>query len=204
MATVDLFSGCKGKQLSAGLAWLREPPSWEFGPEGLQIVPEGKTDFFRPVVGEPSDNACLLYTRISGDFTAVTEAHAVLVGFGDAAALTVRSDPEHWAKICIERSPHGETSIVSVVTDGVSDDSNNELLSAAHASIRLMRVGRVFGMHYRVQEGPWRFVRYFSLDVPDEVMVGVHAQAPFVAGCRATFARFEVGPRGVADFRSGE
>ncbi len=204
MATADLFSGCKGKRLGEGLAWLREPPSWEFKADGLEIVPQGKTDFFRPVVGDSVDSACLLYTRVTGDFTAVTEARAVLVGFGDAAALTVRSDAEHWAKICIERSPRGEISIVSVVTDGVSDDSNNELLSTAHAFIRLTRVGRLFGMHYRAQEGPWRFARYFNLDVPSQVMVGIHAQAPFVEGCRATFTRFTVEPKGVVDFRSGE
>ena len=204
MATEDLFRGCKGRHLGAGLEWLREPPSWEFKTDGLEIVPQEKTDFFRPVVGDPVDNACLLYTRVTGDFTAVAEAHAVLVGFGDAAALTVRSDAEHWAKICIERSPRGEISIVSVVTDGVSDDSNNELLPAAGASIRLTRVGRLFGMHYRTQEGPWRFVRYFHRDVPDQLMVGIHAQAPFVGGCRATFTRFTVEPRGVSDFRSGE
>jgi len=204
MATEDLFKGCSGKRLGTRLAWLREPPSWEFKADGLEIVPQGKTDFFRPVTGDAVDNACLLYTRVTGDFTAVAEAHAVLVGFGDAAALMVRSDAQHWAKICIERSPRGDISIVSVVTDGVSDDTNNEMLSAARASIRLTRVGRLFGMHYRVQEGPWRFVRYFSRDLPDQLMVGIHAQAPFGSGCRATFTRFELEPKGVADFRSGE
>jgi regulation of enolase protein 1 (concanavalin A-like superfamily) len=204
MASADMFKDCNGKRLGAGLAWLREPPSWKFGPSGLEIVPEGKTDFFRPVIGEPHDNACLLYTWITGDFTAVADAHAALSGFGDAAALTVRSDAEHWAKICIERSPRGETSIVSVVTEGVSDDSNNELLQAPRASIRLTRTGSVFGMQYRTDAGAWRFVRAFGLDVPARLMVGLHAQAPFVSGCRATFTRFEVEPWGVPDLRSGD
>jgi len=199
-----MFKGCEGKRLSTGLAWLHEPREWGFGQDGLEIVPEGKTDFFRPVVGGPVDNACLLYTWITGDFTAVADAHAVLAGFGDAAALTVRSDAERWAKICIERSPRGEISIVSVVTEGVSDDSNNEVLAAARASVRLTRTGNVFGMHYRAGAGAWRFVRTFGMEVPARVMVGVHAQAPFVSGCRATFTRFEVEPQGVSDLRSGE
>jgi hypothetical protein len=211
MNGVNVFKGSEGKKLAEGLAWLRKPAAWSFGPGGLEIVPEGKTDFFRPSVGAPKDNASLLYTRVTGDFTAVVEASAVLAGFGDAAALTVRADESHWAKICIERSPRGEVSIVSVVTSGTSDDSNNELLPSAAASLRLTRHGRVFGMQYRAaaagsgaSAATWRFVRTFGLEMPDQVMVGVHAQAPFVAGCRATFTKFELSPVPVKDFRSGE
>ncbi len=201
---MNVFQDCNERNLAPGLQWLREPQSWGFKSGALEIVPEAKTDFFRPSVGEAHDNACLLYTLVKGDFTAVADARAVLKGFGDAAALTVRSNPSLWAKICIERSPRGEVSIVSVVTNGNSDDSNNELLSAPAASIRFTRRGTVFGMHYRVDQAGWRFVRTFDLPMPQEVMVGVHAQAPFVGGCHAVFTRFEIEPRAVQDFRSGE
>jgi regulation of enolase protein 1 (concanavalin A-like superfamily) len=201
---VNLFQGCSGRNLAHGLQWLREPPSWGFSSGTLEIVAEAGTDFFRPPIGEAHDNACLLYTRVRGDFTALADARAVLAGFGDAGALTVRSSPTRWAKICIERSPRGEVSIVSVVTDLTSDDSNNELLSGPSASLRLTRQGQVFAMHYRADQGPWRFVRTFDLPMPEDVMVGVHAQAPFVAGCRVLFDRFEIEPGAVRDFRSGE
>ncbi len=201
---MNLFQGCSGRTLAGNLAWLREPASWGFDRGGLAIVPARGTDFFRPVSGEASDNACLLYTKVRGDFTAVADARAELAGFGDAAALTIRSDPALWAKICIERSPRGEISIVSVVTCGVSDDSNNELLARPVASIRISRSGQQFGMHYRAADGPWRFVRAFGLDMPADIMVGVHAQAPFVEGCRVTFTRFDLEPTPVRDLRSGE
>ncbi len=201
---MDMFRDCAGKTLQPGLRWLREPPSWGFQSGTLEIVPEAKTDFFRPAVGEAHDSACLLCAVARGDFTAAVDARAVLAGFGDAAALTVRSSPELWAKLCIERSPRGEVSIVSVVTNGTSDDSNNELLTEPAASLRITRKGSVFALHYRAGQGAWRFVRTFGLPMPESVMIGVHAQAPFVGGCRASFSRFEIGPRAVADFRSGE
>ena len=47
-------------------------------------------------------------------------------------------------------------------------------------------------------------VRAFGMPVPAEVLVGIHAQAPFVGGCRARFDYLEIDPRPVADFRSGE
>ena len=201
---MDMFHGCEGKTLPTGLRWLREPPTWSFSAGTLEIVPEAKTDFFRPVVGEANDNACLLCAVARGDFTATVDARAVLVGFGDAAAMTVRSSPELWAKLCMERSPRGEISMVSVVTRGTSDDSNSELLTAPEASLRITRKGSEFALHYRVGQGAWRFVRSFGMPMPESVMIGVHAQAPFVGGCRATFSRFEIEPRAVADFRSGE
>jgi regulation of enolase protein 1 (concanavalin A-like superfamily) len=201
---MNLFEGCDGKNLRGGLRWLNEPPQWGFSRGKLEIVPVGVTDFFRPAVGQANDNSCLLYTLVSGDFTAVTAASAHLVGFGDAAALTVRASAERWAKICIERSPAGEVAIVSVVTDRYSDDANNELLPSAEGMLRITRLGNLFGFHHSRDGARWRFVRAFHLDLPIEAMVGVHAQAPFGAGCTASFNSFAITPGAVKDFRSGE
>ena len=116
----------------------------------------------------------------------------------------MRVSGEQWAKICVERSPVGEVSIVSVVTDPWSDDANNELLATPEAHLRISRQGELFGMHYSLDGRAWRFVRAFALAAPAEVRVGVHAQAPFGDGCRARFDHLEIDPRAVADFRSGE
>ncbi|MFH1569454.1 MAG: DUF1349 domain-containing protein [Gemmatimonadota bacterium] len=185
--------------------WLVEPPQWQVDDQGrLHLTPAPETDFFRPIDRPGYDNAALLCASVSGDFTARTRVRAVLVGFGDAAALTVRASAEQWAKICVERSPAGEVAIVSVVTDPWSDDANNELLSEPAAHLRLTRKGNLFGMHYSLDGRAWRFVRAFAMRAPARLLVGVHAQAPFVGGCRATFDFLEMEPRPVADFRSGE
>jgi regulation of enolase protein 1 (concanavalin A-like superfamily) len=154
---MDLFAGCHGRQLADGLAWFQEPPDWRFDADGLHIVPWAKTDFFRPYHGTPHDNACLLYTQVTGDFTAVVHACAELVGFGDAAALTVRATPSQWAKLCLERSPIGDIAAVSVVTNPWSDDANNELLPGPECSLRITRCGDVFGLHYSLDGSRWRF-----------------------------------------------
>ena len=201
---MDLFEGCQGRQLANGLAWLQEPSEWRFNADGLHVVPWAKTDFFRPCEGTPKDNACLLYAQVTGDFTAVAHARAELVGFGDAAALTVRAAPSQWAKLCMERSPIGDVAAVSVVTNPWSDDANNELLPGPECYLRITRRGDVFGMHYSLDGSLWRFVRTFCIALPQTMMVGVHAQAPFVGGCQATFTRFELSSQPVMDFRSGE
>ena len=194
----------EGRKISHRLQWLHEPESWKFTASGLEVKPRAKTDFFRPYDGEPRDNAPLLHARIKGDFTASTDATAELAGFGDAAALTLRAEETLWAKICIERSPTGLISIVSVVTRLWSDDANGELLPDAACHLRITRKGDTIGMHWSSDGASWRFVRAFGLELPDEVSVGIHAQAPFQDGCRATFRSFELRDTPVLDFRSGE
>ncbi len=201
---MNLLADCDGMTLANDLTWLNEPPEWRFDRGGLTIVPQEASDFFRPHVGPPKDNCCLLHREVTGDFTATALTKANLVDFGDAAALTVRASDILWAKLCLERSPIGDVSLVSVVTDPWSDDANNELLETPECYLRLTRKGNVFGMHYSLNGKLWRFVRTFVLDMPPVVMVGIHAQAPFAAGCRVVFKSLTLSPEPVGDFRSGE
>jgi hypothetical protein len=187
-----------------GYEWMNEP-SWTLSEAGVEITPPAPGDLFCPPDGStPSLNPSLLSTVVTGDFTAVARVRGTLVGFGDAAAITVYHSPTLWAKLCMERSPHGDISIVSVVTRDVSDDSNGELLDNPSCWLRLTRHGSVFGMHHSIDGDRWRFARTFRLDVPAGVRVGLQAQAPFVAGCSVVFEHFSIQPGAVADFRSGE
>ena len=201
---MNLFEGCMGKNLTSKLQWLEEPSEWNFAQDSLEVTPTGETDFFRPSDRPAKDNACLLFTTLEGNFTAQVYATTELVAFGDAAAITIYSSPVLWAKLCIERSPVGEVSIVSVVTNPWSDDANNELLQKPESYLRITRKGQVLGMHYSLDGMHWRFVRTMTCAMPAQVKVGVQAQAPFKAGCRATFEAIQLCPDPVANFRSGE
>lgn len=201
---MDLFTGCKGTTLANGLMWLNEPEEWVFDDTGLKIAAKAESDFFRPYGGPAHDSACFLYRVTTGDFSMVTDVKAELFNFGDAAALTIRADETRWAKLCIERSPIGEVSLVSVVTDPWSDDNNNEIVSSPECHLRLTRKGHLFGMHYSLNGTNWRFVRAFGFELPEKIMVGIHVQAPSTPGCRAHFRSFTFSPQPVDDFRSGD
>lgn len=200
---MNLFAENRGLTLPNDFRWLNEPPEWAFSEAGLTIVPRSPSDFFRPYDGVARDDACLLYRLYNGDFTAIVHTTAELAGFGDAAAFVVRASETQWAKLCLERSPIGETSAVSVITDPWSDDANNEIVKSSSCYLRITRKGNVFGMHYSLDGTQWRFVRKFALEMPDEVMVGVAAQAPFAKGCEVIFHSFAISPEPVVDFRSG-
>jgi regulation of enolase protein 1 (concanavalin A-like superfamily) len=122
--------------------------------------------------------------------------------------LTVRADAEHWAKLCLERSPTGDVAVVSVVTRTWSDDANGELISSqtspapACCYLRITRDGNRVGMHYSLDGQVWRFVRAVGLEFPETVKVGVHAQAPFGSGVSATFKVLALTDEPIKDFRS--
>ncbi len=197
----DLLAGCSGRSLS-GLTWMNEPAGWEYTDSGLYIEPDGHTDMFRKYGAPPRDDACFLFTEIANDFSLLACLKVDGAGFGDAGGIAIRHDAERWAKLCIERSPLGEVSIVSVVTNHWSDDANNEVLREPVASLRITRIGNLIGMHYRV-ENAWRFVRAFGVDWPATLTVGELAQAPFAAGCKVYCTALSLSPKTVTDFRSG-
>lgn len=201
---MNLFMNCSGVHLTNGLKWLNEPEVWDFNKEALYIAPDGKTDVFRKYGHPARDNACFLYTEVEGDFTLISKLKVEATAFADAGAITVRSDERMWAKLCIERSPIGETSIVSVVTSGWSDDANNELLETPGAYLRITRIGNVIAMHYSLAGKTWRFVRTFALDWPSVVKAGIQAQAPVQAGCKVYCEELRLSRAVVRDFRSGE
>ncbi len=200
--TLDLLAGCAGRTLT-GVAWLNEPKDWTVADGVLRIVPNGHTDMFRKIAAPPRDDACFLFTTASGDFSLTACVKADGVEFGDAGGIAVRVDHEHWAKLCIERSPLGETSIVSVVTNEWSDDANNELLHTADAWLRITRLGNLIGMHYRMGQA-WRFVRAFGVNWAATVRAGLIAQAPLAAGCTVRCSTVTLSSTAVRDFRSGE
>ena len=201
---MDLLADCSGKTLANGLKWMNEPQEWKAGHDGLTVSPESICDLFRPYGRPPSDNCGFLYKEVSGNFTAATRVFAELADFADGAALVVRAGVDQWAKICLERSPIGDISIVSVVTDPWSDDSNGEIVTSKDCRLRITRKGSIFGMHYSLDGLSWRFVRMFSLELPSTVKVGIHAQAPFSTGCRVVFRSLTISPETVDDFRSGD
>jgi hypothetical protein len=63
-----------------------------------------------------------------------------------------------------------------------------QLLETPECYLRLTRKGPNIGMHYSLTGAPstWRLVRACAIEgLPATVSVGIHAQAPFTAGCSA-------------------
>ena len=127
-----------------------------------------------------------------------------LVATYDAAVLMLYVDDRHWAKLCLELSPQGQPMIVSVVTNGVSDDCNSVVLDSAAAYLRVAGLGTAFALHYSLDGATWHFVRYFALQHSAGLRAGFSVQAPTGDGCTVTFSAIKYRAALLGDLRSGE
>ena len=61
----------------------------------------------------------------AGDFTLAAQVSVEFGSMFDAGALLLHARERHWAKLCLEYSAQLQPTAVTVVTKGVSDDSNS-------------------------------------------------------------------------------
>jgi len=145
--------------------WQNQPESWDSSPEGqLTITSTAKADRFidpqgagnvsnAPVLLFPTPGPCILSARVTVNHVATY----------DAGVLMVYESPLAWAKFCLELSPQGLPTIVSVVTKGVSDDCNAFAVNGP-VHMRVSRLEQAYAFHVSEDGKTWSVIRYFTLE----------------------------------------
>ena len=203
---MNLLETTSPQSLAAhGLSWGPGPLKWEaLQSGGMRVFVPEKVDYFQDPGGAMTkDDAPFLSTPVSGDFVAQAHVRPNWVTVWDAAALMVRQDGHHWAKLCFESTDIGTKAAVSVVTNGTSDDANGADLSVKDVWLQICRIGRQFGLHYALDGLSWRMVRVFGMNMPAEVRVGLVAQCPAGPGAAIDWLSFSLEARTVKNLRAG-
>jgi regulation of enolase protein 1 (concanavalin A-like superfamily) len=189
--------------LPAPLSWDIAPAAWNFD-GALTITAPPRTDLFRdPAGSEPQTAAPRLLGPVEGDFQLSARVSCTFEGAFDAGALLLWADEARWVKLALESSPAGEPGVVSVVTDGLSDDANAFAVSGDAAWLRISRLGPACALHGRHDDEPWRFVRHFPLASTSGLRAGFLAQSPAGEGATARFEAIAFTPERLGDLRSG-
>ncbi|MHB8060993.1 MAG: DUF1349 domain-containing protein [Gaiellaceae bacterium] len=188
------------------LRWLAPAPSWKADENGLELHAAAKTDLFSdPAGGSPvAMPAALIGPAPKGDFLFGARVSCKQRSTYDAGVLLLYRDEGNWAKLCLELSPQGIPTVVSVVTRGVSDDCNSFACERAEISLRITRIDDCFAFHASSGGGPWQLVRYFALAGEGDVEIGFMAQSPTGSGCAARFEQIAFEQRRLGDLRNGE
>jgi regulation of enolase protein 1 (concanavalin A-like superfamily) len=175
-----------------GLCWMNEAREWSLiEGQPLVLTASPLADFFNdPHLDSVVATAPFLYTLVQGNFVATIQLSVDMIAQCDSGCLMMMSDELNWAKICFEFMNKIPT-IVTVVTRTNSDDCNSNEVAITAPYLRLARFGNCFAFHYSEDGDNWRLVRYFSMEVPNELKVGLVAQSPFGSGCTVTFHSFE-------------
>jgi regulation of enolase protein 1 (concanavalin A-like superfamily) len=186
------------------LKWFGEPAEARVEPGSVEIRAGAATDWFvDPGGSAPIVNAPALVGSPSGDFLLSARVVVEFVSAFDAGSLVLFDHERLWAKLCFECSPQDEPMVVSVVTNGVSDDCNSFIVEADHVWLRVARIGTAFAFHASTDGALWRLVRHFALPAGDALLAGFEAQSPLGTGCRASFTNVRYDAQTLSDLRSG-
>lgn len=145
------------------------------------------------LTGLPGDRDFTLSARVSVQFRSPS----------DAGVLLLYLSERRWAKLCYELSPQGRPTAVTVVTRGMSDDSNSFETGGAPLWLRITRAGRAWAFHASEDGGWWRLVRYFTLGEASGARIGFMSQSPRGEGCTAVFDNIVYKPGAPANLRDG-
>ena len=192
-------------QLPLDLSWDIEPSSWHVDGDVITVSAGPSTDYFiDPAGGLRALNAPrATVATASGNWQLKAKVSVDFQGTYDAGVLMLFADDEHWAKLCFERSPQGSIMVVSVVTNGVSDDANAWVVQAAPIWLRVSCLRQAYVFHASTDGQKWEFVRYFGLDTNAPVRAGIEVQAPIGDGCTATFSDLSLTATELLDLRDG-
>ena len=174
--------------------------------EGLVLTSGANSDLFIDPAGEEAarpDAGRLTGLPGDQDFTFSARVTVRFASTFDAGVLLLHLSERRWAKLCYEFSPQHKPTAVTVVTRGISDDSNSFETAGGPLWLRITRSGRAWAFHASENGSFWRLLRYFTLGEASGARVGFLAQSPTGQGCTAVFDNIAYKPGAPADLRDG-
>jgi len=169
------------------------------------VAPAGSDFFIDPRSGVAKGNAPFYCEKVEGDFTAKAWVKPGFKKAYDAGGILVYDSPSKWIKLAFEMTDLGYPSIVSVVTDGCSDDANGERMNRIHeVRLQMARQGDLWALYYSLDGRRWSMVRYFRLRMKGAVRVGLEAQSPVGRGCAVAFRGFSIAAGAPKDMSKGK
>lgn len=153
--------------------------------------------------GKVNASAAFLYQKVKGDFVLHAKVSQSFLSTYDAPALMAMESDTLWAKACFEYTDLNTRAVVSVMTDGTSDDCNGVETEQDHIWLQLCRQDQIFAVHYSMDGKKWRMHRILRQEMKEELMVGLVAQSPLGEGGDFVFEDVSLKLERKEDIRGG-
>lgn len=124
-------------------------------------------------------------------------------GMYNAADLIVFANDTLWQKLCYEQDERGGHRIVTVRTQGTSDDNNHELLTVPSVYLKLSSDTHTLASYYSLDKKEWHMVRLYKNYYPSKMWLGIASQCPQKGECTSLFEEISLEQTSVSDFRMG-
>ena len=159
--------------------------------------------FVDPANGKKTLNAPYYHIDVNKDFTLRAKVSHSFKSVYDACALMVMSNETCWVKFCFELTDIGTHTVVSVVTNGVSDDANGVDIQGNTVYLQIAKKGKLFALHYSLDGNVFKMVRYFALPINETFKIGFVAQSPLGEGGSFSFEDIDLNYNSIYDLRKG-
>jgi hypothetical protein len=172
----------------------------------LTLKSAAKSDNFRDPNGKLSSNtAPLLLSEVDNrkPFTLTAKVTPTFRDTYDAGALYIWVRDDLWLKMAMERDERGRTRLVTVRTNGTSDDNNHDVVTTAGVYMKISSDTHTVGFYYSLDNREWQLLKLFRNDYPAKLWLGVSSQSPTGNGNSSVFEHVTLTQTSVADFRSG-
>ena len=172
----------------------------------IEITAPAQSDFFIDELNDLEiNNAPFYYVKRRGDFVLSAKVQPQFTKNFDAGGLFIYDLPKKWIKLEFEQTDLGYPSIVSVITDGMSDDCNGERMDGLESVyLQIIRKNDYWMLHYSLNGKKWKFVRYFKLKMKSEVKIGLEAQAPVGKSCKVIFSKIKISENEIINMKKGK
>lgn len=180
--------------------WLNEPAAWTRNGNGVTLVTDAGTDFWRNThYGFVRDNGHFLGFAAGSSFTATVRVSGQYETLYDQAGLMIRIDETRWIKTGVEMTD-GELFLSAVVTNGNSDWSIAQPFAGLNDFfLRLTLKDGALRIQASKTGAHWPLIRLAPFPVSENYLVGPMACTPGRAGLNAAFSDFSIGPAITAD-----
>ena len=175
--------------------WLNEPARWNLGPDGLKVVTDQGTDFWREThYGFIRYSGHLFATQVAGGFTATLRVRARYQSLYDQAGLMILIDEQTWIKAGIELSD-GDAMLSSVLTIGRSDWATGPFHGdASDFWIRATVDRATLRIQASADGRRWPLLRLCPFPLSESYLVGPMCCTPERAGLEVLFPALSFTP----------
>ncbi len=171
----------------------------------IELTAPGKTDYFADVCSEYRQfNAPFYHTSAENDFIFRCKLRPEFNETYDAGGIIAYESDNRWIKFAFENTDLGYPSVVSAVTNIVSDDGNGESINEKEIWMQIVRREHNWCLHYSNDKKKWRMVRYFRFELNEKINIGIFSQSPLGEDCRVKFSELELLENAYKNIRKAE
>ncbi|MGL6350948.1 MAG: DUF1349 domain-containing protein [Aeromonas sp.] len=175
--------------------WLNEPTEWRKSGDGLQVVTDRQTDFWRSTwYGFERHSGHLYGCEVTGEFTFQVCVEGEFTTLYDQAGLMLLQDEAHWLKAGIEYND-AQPMIGSVLTNPRSDWATGIFTGNPRRFwLRLTRLADCLRLQYSTDGKVWPLLRLAPFPPSDLCFVGVMCCTPERQGLAVHFSDLRLTP----------